>query len=266
MQLLRPDMPHVREVLIVTNQPGNAFARAYHRELAQFPRVRIIDYPRDYNFSDQCNVGARAAGGGNLLFLNDDVAPVGVRWLGHMVASLADPDVAVVGPLLLYPDETVQHAGMFLGYNNVAGHCLRGIRLPHHGSGDGLVPADCSCVTGAVMLVRADVFQALNGCDYQLATYLQDVDFCLRVLRTGRRIVFNPHAVLFHMESISAATILRESSVLDRRGREYQRFARRWGAAVYDDRYHNVNWSKQDERLATLASVDAATLQTTLHG
>ena len=68
MQLLRPDMPHVREVLIVTNQPGNAFARAYHRELAQFPRVRILDYPRDYNFSDQCNVGAQAATGSPLCY------------------------------------------------------------------------------------------------------------------------------------------------------------------------------------------------------
>ena len=266
LHLLQPGLGRVKEVILVLNQPRNAFARAFHAELAKLDRVRIVDYPLAYNFSDQCNIGARQATGLHLLFLNDDVVPVGDRWLGTMLDSFADADVAVVGPLLLYPDETVQHAGMFLGFNNVAGHRLRGVRLPGHGMAGDLVPIDCSAVTGAVMLVRADVFAALNGFDYQLATYLQDLDLCLRVLRLGRRIMFNPGAVLFHMESISAATMLREQSVLERRGREHQRFVQRWGSSIAIDRFHNVNWDKQDESMGTLTSVGRSTLRAVLNG
>ena len=264
--LVRPETDGVKEVILVLNQPKNAFAVAYHARLARLPLVRIVMYDREYNFSDQCNEGARVAGGGFLLFLNDDVVPVGDRWLSRMLSHFADRRVGLVGPLLLYPDERVQHAGMYLGFNNVCGHTLRGAKLPRRHSSAGLVPSNCSAVTGAAMLVRAEVFEALNGFDYSLATYLQDLDLCLRMLRMGLEIIYDPGAILFHMESISAAVTFRDPAILSRRGREFERFHRRWATMLQLDRHHNLNWLIQDESLSTLAAAQPARFKRLIDG
>ncbi len=262
LRLTQPSMTQICEVIIVVNQSSNDFAKSYHTQLSCIDKVRIIDYPNDYNFSDQCNLATKTSVGEFILFLNDDVCPIGDSWLEAMLASMdADGKVGIVGPLLLYPDETVQHAGMYLGFNNVAGHSLRGVRLPSPRAGTGLFARNCSAVTGAAMLVRADLFKAVNGFDHQLATYLQDVDLCLRALRTGTTIIFNPDAVLFHMESVSFAATLHESNIMQKRGNEYQRFARRWGNSIFIDPFRNVNFFRQDESCATLASIQPALLQ-----
>ena len=266
IDLVRPDTDGVREVILVLNRPENGFAVAYHERLARLPKVRIVVYDREYNFSDQCNEGARHATGEFLLFLNDDIVPVGDRWLSQMLSQLADERVGVVGPLLLYPDERVQHAGMYLGFNAVCGHSLRGAKLPRAGSMAGLVASNCSAVTGAVMLVRADLFRSLGGFDYSLGTYLQDLDFCLRVLRMGGEIVYEPAAILFHMESVSATSTFRDPAILARRGREHERFTRRWHAMMKLDRHHNVNWSIQDESLRTLAAAQPARFRPLIDG
>lgn len=244
----------VADVAIVVNQPENDFARAYHSELQTNPRLKIINYDRRYNFSEQCNIGARATSGELVLFLNDDIVPIGKSWLEELARPFADPRVAVTGPLLLYPDELVQHAGLYLGFANCAGHTLRHASLPQ---GDYLfmasAPRQVSAVTGAVLLTRRSVFEQVNGFDRQLATYLQDVDYCLRVMNLDMDIVFNPNAALIHMESVSMKKLTERDNLHSQRSLEQKYFTVRFGQAVRRDPYHNPNFDVADERLQTLA-------------
>lgn len=239
--------PDRLDVVIVVNNVTNDYVRRIHGYMAADRRLKIVEYAKDYNFSDQCNLAASMVQGEYLLFLNDDIVPIGLNWLRELVATMADSRVGAVGPLLLYPNETIQHAGMYLGFNNVAGHLHRGRKLPLPLASGEMVPQSCSAVTGAVMLVRRTLYEQLNGFDFSLATYLQDVDFCLRLRAVGAEVVFNPRSVLFHMESISAAAILNVSHIQSQREREYTRFAKRWGASLLHDPFRNTNWTTQHE-------------------
>ncbi|MBO0797739.1 MAG: glycosyltransferase [Blastocatellia bacterium] len=243
----------IREILIVSHNTSNLYALKTLSELKDCPRVRVIPYEGPFNFSRQCNLAAREASGKHLLFLNDDVTPVTRDWLLQLVLPLQNPEIGLTGPLLLYPDETVQHAGMFLGYRGVAGHTLRAARLP---SGDYLfmtqAPREVSCLTGAVLTIDRQLFEDLNGYDPLLGTYLQDVDLCLRAKRLGRRLIFNPRSVLLHMESTTIRDSLADPLMQNVRERERYHFVRRWGADVRRDPFYNPNMDLQVENLRSL--------------
>ncbi|MBV9757881.1 MAG: glycosyltransferase, partial [Alphaproteobacteria bacterium] len=241
------------DIAIVANQTSNEFAAACHAALRADPRVTVIDHERPFNFSAQSNIGARSGRGELLLFLNDDIVPIGTAWLPRLAQAFADDRVAVVGPLLLYPDERIQHAGMYLGFNNCAGHTLRGAQLVRD---DYVFMASArrhvTAVTGAALLTRRDVFERLNGFDCQLGTYLQDVDYCLRALNLDMDIVYEPAATLLHMESLTMQELADAGELLSQRTLEHRHFMRRWGTALKSDPYHNPNFELTDEHLLSL--------------
>lgn len=243
----------VEDVVIVSNRTTNPVARATLARLAEHPKVTLVKYDSAYNFAAQSNLGAEKTKGEVLLFLNDDIVPASGTWLEDLLAPLANPEVAVCGPLLLYPDERLQQGGMFLGYHGLAGHTLRNASLPEE---DYLflasAPREVSAVTGAALAIRRGLFEDLNGFDAQLATYLQDVDLCLRVQESGHRIVFTPRSVLLHMESVSLRDVVDERDIKELRALERDYFIRRWGARIDGDRYHNPCFLTEDETLRTL--------------
>jgi GT2 family glycosyltransferase len=246
---------HLADVVVVANGTADPHAVQVQRELATAGRARVMGYDRPFNFSAQSNLGAAAAAGDVLLFLNDDIVPVNGSWLAELVAPLDEPEIGVVGPLLLYPDQSVQHAGMFLGFNDIAGHTLRGARLPH---GDycfmASAPRRVMAVTGAALAMRRQDFEALNGFDQnQFALHAQDVDLCLRAHFSGLAVMYNPRAVLLHMESASVRACLADPRFADRRGREHAAFLKRWGHVLAADEFHNPNFSRGAESLRCLA-------------
>ncbi len=248
----------VKEIVIVSNNTDNLHAKENLRVWSEHPQVRVIEYNQKFNFSDQCNVAALGCSGEFLLMLNDDIVPITMDWLARIVARFEDPTLGAVGPLLLYPDETVQHGGMFLGHHGAAGHTLRHATLPE---ADYLVtatsPRDVSCVTGAVMLLRRSIFEALNGFDIQLSTIFQDVDLCIRIGNSGYRILYDPSVVLLHMESVSIKALIAQPGIQDQRGREYEYFRRRHGRQGQgSDVFHNPSFSLEDESLRTLSLAD----------
>ncbi len=253
--ILRAQANRLADIVIVSNNTANCYAKQTLEELRRLPKVKVVEYNHPFNFSAQSNRGARAAGGDYILMLNDDVAPITADWLEQLLGPFADPEVGVTAPLLLYPDERVQHAGMFMGFQGSAGHALRFARLPEQ---DYMfyasAPRDVSVVTGAVLLMSRACFQALNGFDELLASYLQDVDLCLRARRSGFGIVFTPMSRLIHMESASVVHYIADHAVSENRGREHAYFARRWGPALQRDDFHNPLFSKADESLRTLVT------------
>ena len=242
-------------MVIVSNNTRDPNALQVLEDLARRERVTVRRRDEPFNFSRLSNAGARATRGrGPLLLINDDIAPVTPDWLARLAARLDEPDVAAVGPLLLYPDERVQHAGMYLGKRGDAGHILRAAALP---GDDYLFTAsaarEVSALTGAVLLTPRADFEALGGFDEQLATSLQDVDYCLRLRAVGRVNVFEPASVLIHMESATIRTIDASQEFQRLRMAERTRFRERWGDLLLNDPLHPRGFDLEDESLRRLA-------------
>jgi GT2 family glycosyltransferase len=252
-QLIAKDRTAVEEVVIVSNNTTSPYALQTLLDLAAEPRVQVVKRDEPFNFSSLCNAGVRAGEGrGPILLLNDDIAPVSEDWIERLAARLDDPAVGAVGPLLLYPDERVQHAGMYLGYNSVAGHILRGARLPEEDYLlTGCAAREVSAVTGAVLMTQRGAFEALNGLDEQLGTYLQDVDYCLRLRGAGMVSVFDPASVLIHMESATIRS-MDGDAIHRQRYAERQRFVERWGALLQNDPLHPRGFDLNHETLRRL--------------
>ncbi|MGZ3315022.1 MAG: glycosyltransferase [Caulobacteraceae bacterium] len=252
-QLLAKDRTAVEEVVIVSNNTANPYALQTLTDLSAEPRVRVLKKDEPFNFSRLCNAGVRAGQGrGPVLLLNDDIDPVSEDWIERLLWRLEDPAVGAVGPLLLYPDERVQHTGMYLGHAGIAGHILRAARLPETDYLlTGCAAREVSAVTGAVLMTSRAAFEALNGLDEQLATYLQDVDYCLRVRGAGLINVFEPASVLIHMESASIRS-LETPAFHHRRYAERLRFVERWGDLLLNDPLHPRGFDLDDETLRRL--------------
>jgi hypothetical protein len=224
------------------------------------PIVSTIRVEGPFNFSAKCNAGAQAATSEILLFLNDDIIPVSDDWIECLLEPFSDPRVAVTGPLLVYPDGRVQHAGMYFSQTGDIRHALRFARLPEQGYGFlGTSPRLVSIVTGAVLAIRRQVFVDLNGFDHQLAKYIQDVDLCLRILHLGLDVVFTPRSVLIHMESVAIKGTLADPATTVDRGRDYQRFMSRWADRLKaGDAFYNRHFDPGDESMQTLVISDRA--------
>jgi O-antigen biosynthesis protein len=199
--------------------------------------VEVLPFVGPFNFSRANNHGARHAGGEFVLFLNNDTEVQTPEWVEAMV-NLAEPDdVGAVGPLLVYPNGRVQHAGVVLGLRGTADHIMRGFPATVDGYAGSLsCTREVSAVTAACMLMRRALFLEVGGFDEHFATHYQDVDLCLRVRRSGRRIVYTPRAVLRHHEGTT-------------RGDHYDHFDRAllldaWGDTIArGDPYYNASLS-----------------------
>ena len=168
----------------------------------------VVEVDEPFNWSRLNNLGAAAASGDYLLFLNDDVEVLHDDWLDVLIAEAERPEVGVVGAQLLYPDGKVQHAGMFLS-RSMPGTARHAFRFAASDDpcyfGLALSQRELTCVTGACMMVRREVFDAVAGFDEAHAVVNNDIDFCLRLRATGRSVIFTPHARLLHHELASRA-------------------------------------------------------------
>jgi len=209
--------------VVVVDSSGEGAAAAALPLLGTVPGRSIPYDERPFDFSRAVNLGASAAGGALLVFLNDDTEIVEADWLERMVALAQLPDVGVVGAKLLYPDGSVQHGGVSVAAG-VEGVWHANIGAPRDAPGpDGelLVARDCAAVTGACMLVRREVFDAIGGFDEAFPMNLGDTDLCLRARSYGARVLFAPQAVLVHHESATRGAWEERSAA--------QRLAERWG-------------------------------------
>jgi GT2 family glycosyltransferase len=191
------------ETILVDNGSTERRTQRYLWRLTGRPGVHMVDCPGPFNFSRLCNAGARRAGGDYLLFLNNDTEVVTSDWLEQLLLLARWPEVGAVGATLLYPDGTIQHAGIFPRSDGTWTHRYRG--LPADGGEEAelgrvrAVPA----VTGACLLVRRDRFLALGGFDEGLPLTFSDVELCGRLRAQGLLVVVTPYARLFHFESLS---------------------------------------------------------------
>lgn len=232
------------EVLLLVNRSvWNVSERAdFLRRIAEKPRVRVIDYPdRPFNYSAVNNLGAAQASGQVLCFLNDDTEIVTADWLEVLVSRVSLPQVAAAGPVLYYPDGTIQHAGVVLGLGGIAGHaCLREPRGSRGYFGRAFLEQDVSCVTAACMAIRADVFGKLGGFDEKMPLAYNDVDLCLRLRSAGWRIIWTPAAELAHRESASFGRH-GQGPHAEQYAHDVTVMRQRWGPLLQADPFYNPN-------------------------
>lgn len=194
----RTRYPDLELVVLDNARPSDTVARRF---LDRFPARRLTpDGP--FNWSAFNNAGAAASHGEVLVFLNDDVEPLTGDWLDPLLAHALADGIGPVGPKLLYGDDTVQHAGIFLtGQGGGGRHAFRYLRADAPGyQGLAGTTRNCAAVTGACMMIRRDRFEALGRFDEALSLTNNDVDFCLRAWTRGYRTVYTPHTRLYHHE------------------------------------------------------------------
>lgn len=233
------------ELVVVDNQSSEGDALAYLRELSGRPGIRVLRYGAPFNYSAINNWAASQCDGQLLGLVNNDVEVISPDWLEEMAGFAVRSDTGAVGAMLYYPDDTIQHAGVLLGINGVAGHVYSGMPRGYHGYRErALVAQNLSVVTGACLLVRREVFEAVGGLDEKLPVEFNDVDFCLRVRQRGYRNVWTPFAELYHLESASRSrnnAPARQARITD----EVAFMLERWYDVLRADPAYNPNLSLQ---------------------
>jgi len=197
------------ELLIVDNNSHEPALSRFLEKLASgspapFAAITVLQYPHKFNFSAINNLAARHSQGEFLCFMNNDVEIIHEDWLAAMHEPMHRNTTGCVGAMLYYPDDTIQHAGVFLDSNNIAGHLYK--NSPRGASGDNdflLSEQTVNAVTAACLLVRKKVFDEVDGFSESLAVAFNDVDFCLKVQQAGYENIWTPHAELYHHESKS---------------------------------------------------------------
>jgi ADP-heptose:LPS heptosyltransferase/GT2 family glycosyltransferase len=169
---------------------------------------KVVEIVSAFNWSTFNNRASEVAIGEYLLFLNDDIEIVQDDWLEAMLEHAQRPEVGIVGPQLLYPDGTVQHAGMFLSDNGTGRHAFRGAAKDDPSYfGLALTQRNVIAVTGACLLIRRETFQRLGKFNEAYQVINNDLDLCLRAHRTGLLTVYTPYASLVHHERTSRAVM-----------------------------------------------------------
>jgi GT2 family glycosyltransferase len=171
----------------------------------QDARVRFLEYPHPFNFSGICNFGAKHATGQFIVLLNNDVELTSSNWVESLLAYAQQPGVGAVGAKLLYPDQSIQHAGIVVGIDGGAGHPFKFFPSSHKGYIMRLdLVHNVSAVTAALLMVERNKYLQVGGFDEaELAVAYNDVDFCLKLVSAGYRNVFTPYCTAIHRESSS---------------------------------------------------------------
>ena len=212
----------------------------------KYSNFRVIDANYEFNYSKINNQAVEAAKGEYIVLLNNDTEIITPHWLQVMVGYAMQPHIGAVGAKLLYPDNTVQHAGIILGIGGIAQHCF--IDNPREDVGFYgrlSVPFNYSAVTAACLMVSKEKYLEVNGLEEDLQVAFNDVDFNLKLLKQGYYNICLNQVELYHYESKS-----RGDDTVDTNSAKYRRFVQehdyikdKWGYMLYSDRFYNPNLS-----------------------
>lgn len=206
----------------------------------------IVSYNKLFSYSAINNYGAKLAKKFDLLlFLNNDMEVMNPDWLEQMIQHFIHPEVSAVGPLLLYPDYKIQHAGVIIGMGGVAGHSHKYMYWGSPGYfGRPHLIQEVSAITGACLMTRTKDFNRVGGFEEELPKAFNDVDYCLKLREINKKIIYTPYARLLHYESLSRG--------LDNyKDKEFHTavdyMQKKWNCKDYNDPYYNPNLSLERE-------------------
>ena len=231
------------EIVIIDNGSEDRNTILYLKSLALKNGIRVIRDDSPFNYSRLNNAGVAHSKGELVCLLNNDIEVITPDWLEEMVSLAIKPDVGAVGARLWYPDGTLQHGGVIVGFGGVAGHYH--LRLPRGKNGyfgRAVLQQELSAVTGACLMVRRGVFEEVGGLEEKLQVAFNDVDFCLRLRAAGYRNIWTPFAELTHHESASRGYEDNPEKI-KRFNAEMDFMKLRWGKTLEQDPFHSPNLS-----------------------
>jgi glycosyltransferase involved in cell wall biosynthesis len=236
------------EILLIDNGSEDPLSLACFDGLAAAGKIRLLRYDKPFNYSAINNFGVANALGEVICLLNNDIEVISADWLGEMVSLALQPTTGAVGAKLLYPDETVQHAGVICGIGGWAGHAHKGFPAVSHGyAGRATLINEFSAVTGACMVVSKAKFDAVGGLDEaQLKVACNDVDLSLKLRAQGLHNIFTPYALLYHHESATRGYEDNPEKIARFEG-ELAVMHARWGKALTQDPCYSPNLSLSHE-------------------
>lgn len=240
------------EFIVVENNSTKPETWEYYETIQnELPNVRVVRWEREFNYSAINNYGASFAAGEYLFLLNNDTEIIAPGLLEEMLGFCQRDDVGVVGARLLYEDDTIQHAGVVVGFGGIAGHTFIGL---HEAENSYFHRAMCaqnySAVTAACLMTKKVVFDEVGGLTEELAVAFNDIDYCMKVRACGKLVVYAPYATMYHYESKSRGLEDTPEKVA-RFNREISIFADRWPEILeHGDPYYNPNLTLRKSNFA----------------
>lgn len=235
------------EIIVVDNGSDDADTLAYLAANQRLDCLKVLRIDAPFNFSKLNNAAVERANGEFICMLNNDTEIITEDWLLEMVKLAMRPNIGAVGAKLLYPNDTVQHAGVILGIGGVAGHGHKHIPRDSPGYAGRNQAVQClSAVTAACLVVRKSIYQLVGGLNEKdLAVAFNDVDFCIRIRVAGYKNLWTPLAVLYHHESASRG--YEDSPEKQQRfQKELSYMLERWGDLLQTDPAYNPNLTLND--------------------
>ena len=238
------------DIILVNNQSQEPETYAYLETISHNPRIRVLSYDRPFNFSAINNFAVNRTDADFIAFLNSDTEVVSPEWLSAMMEHMTRKEVGAVGAKLIYYDRTIQHAGVTMGITGICGHVYRGFPANHPGYfGQLQVVRNCSALTGACLLTKKAIFQAVGGFDQDhLPIAFNDVDLCLKILEKGYLIVWTPYALLYHHEYASRGDDRNLHGCSPDKYRrvisELEFIENKWAHYIANDPYYNPNLTR----------------------
>ena len=236
------------EILILDNESIEKNSHKYFEQVSELKNIKVIRVKSSFNYSYINNYGVKQANGNILAFVNNDIEITEPGWLYEMVSHAIRKEIGCVGAKLLYPNKTIQHAGVIIGIGGVAGHSFKNYPSTHSGYKHRLqLVQNYSAVTAACLVVEKEIFKKVGGFDEEnLKVAFNDVDFCLKVLEAGFRNLWTPHSLMIHHESASRG--------LEKTTKQKKRFQnevlfmqKKWSGMLMKDSFYNPNLSLDSE-------------------
>ncbi|MEH1874364.1 glycosyltransferase, partial [Nostoc sp.] len=231
------------EVILIDNgsqeeNTANVISKWQQQESSRFQCYQL-DIP--FNYSKINNYAVTQAKGDYLLFLNNDIEVITPDWMDAMVEQAQRPSIGTVGALLLYPDNTIQHAGVLMGIGGVANHSHKNYPVNSPGYfGQILTVNNYSAVTAACLMCRREIFELVGGFEEELAVAFNDVDLCLNIVEKGYKNIYLPHVMLYHYESKSRGDEDTPAKVARFR-KETAYMQKKWKKFIEYDPCYNIN-------------------------
>lgn len=240
--LLKRTQYDALEIIIIDNDSVEEKTLKAFARLKNDPRIRILPFAGPFNYSAMNNAAAAEAKGEILLLLNNDMDVIHADWLNEMVSHALRPEVGAVGAKLYYANNKLQHGGVVLGFGGSAGHYFPSTPRKQGGYySDLYLTRRVSCVTGACLAIRRNVFLEMGGLDeVNLKIAYNDVDLCIRLALAGYHIIWTPYAELYHYESASRGSDQAPDKI-DRFKREQTYLKTKWPEQLAADPFYNPN-------------------------
>jgi len=247
--------PNATEIILVDNGSIETETKTWLQSLQKRPGIKVIDHDAPFNWAEINNLAVEQANAEYLLFLNNDTVALDKHWDHILRGYLHRKDIGAIGARLLFEDGTVQHAGVILNEVSLATHEGHG-QSPDQGGYNNRtrLPHQCAAVTGAFLACTRDTFDKIEGFDaLNFAVAFNDIDFCLKLLLEGLKILYVPAITFSHLESKSRGYDALNSEKELRAKAEHKRMKDKWSKIIGKDPFYPAHFLAQGFAFSYLA-------------